>query len=137
MNTERAFFVLRFSIHDPSYAFLECRRAEIDQEAYGKIQKTEVGQQLFAVNGLQRFNGFQLEDQLVLDEKIRAEPFFKNDPLVTYDDGFLPFDFQSPLREQLRQNRLVDRFEQPGPQIPMQRIGRVNDNRGDFFDGRF
>jgi hypothetical protein len=62
-----------------------------------------------------------------------AEPLFEDQPVIFDRHCQLSHDAKAAPREVLRKNDLVDRFEQPGPQIPMNHDRRIDDAPSDVI----
>jgi hypothetical protein len=57
-------------VYDPLDTFLQCRRAEIDEEAHAQIKHPQIGQELLGVNGSELLEGLELHDHSALYEQI-------------------------------------------------------------------
>lgn len=76
--------------------------------------------------------GFQLQENLILDDCVGAEPFFKCDATIDDRDRHLSRHLQPPFAEHLRKDYLIDGFKQPRPQIPVQLNCTVDYQAPDF-----
>jgi len=59
-------------VDDPSHSLLERRATKIDQQPYGLMGETKVGQQLFGVNDSQPFDRLDLDEQSLVYKQVDA-----------------------------------------------------------------
>ncbi len=64
-------------VNDASDAVLDQVDVEVDQEAEMSVAQAEIGQELFLVDGGDRFDRFDLDDYPSLNQKVEAEPLWR------------------------------------------------------------
>ncbi len=121
-------------VDDALDAFLEGGRAVVDQEPEGKAHQPEIGEQLLMVDGGQLLDGFELNHQDSIDHQVRPKSFVQAESIKFNRHGLLARDRPTAILQPLGQNRLVNRLEQPRPQVAVQMKGGVNDDRGKVLD---
>lgn len=62
-------------VDDAFDAFLKGWGTVVDEETEGEFEETEIGKNLFAVGGGEFFNGFEFDEKLTFDNKVRTESF--------------------------------------------------------------
>lgn len=100
------------AVGDTPHAVLKQGRAEVDQQSELFISKTNLGQDLFAVNGRKLFNRLELNNHEVLDNHISAKSFFKDQIVVTNRNCDLALNFQSALPQLVGKDHFIDCFQQ-------------------------
>src|SRR5437773_3029829 len=73
----------RHTIGDALNAVLDHVLAEIDKEAKSFIHQPQIGQDLFAVDRIERSDRFHLHDHKIIDDQIGAETFVEPDPITS------------------------------------------------------
>jgi len=66
------------------------------------------------MNRSQPLDRLDFDDQLFVDQEINAKPVAKGRALENDRQKFLPFNWQSETSETLREQCLVNRFQQSG-----------------------
>ncbi len=80
-------------------------------------------------------DGFEFDDDFAFDQEVGPEAGFDLDGFVDDRDGELTGDVEAALREFVSKGSFVDGFEQPGAQLGVDAIGRVEDLVSDFIFG--
>ena len=86
------------------------------------------------MNRLDVFDRLQFDDQLAIDQQIQPKAFIERNTLILDGNRLLPLNQQPALFQNFGQHRLIYRFQQPRPKIPMQLQRRIDYNRGRFLD---
>jgi len=120
---------------NPTYATEQDGDVEIDDQRERQPRCLQIRDGLGEVDGGDRLDGFELDDQPSGYQKIESslpnELFF-----VAHSDGHLSSESQMPEREFDGQCLLVDTFQEPRPQNTMHFNGRIHHLRGDPVDLR-
>jgi len=69
------------TIGDALNAMLDHVLAEIDKEAESFIHQPQIGQDLFAVDRIERSDRFHFHDHKIIDDQVGTEPFVEPDPI--------------------------------------------------------
>ncbi len=72
-------------------------------------------------------NTLELNNNFILDDQIGPESFIKPESSVFDGDGNLSLNLKTSLPQLMRQNGLVDCFQQPRPRLPVN-LNRKIDN---------
>lgn len=123
----------RQAVDDSLDSVLEADFAEINQQAKVPVAQPKLSEQLFAVNRNQLLHGFELDDDLVLHEQISAETFIERKLVVMDLNRNLTLNSQAPLFQLVRQDDLVNRFEQSRPRLGMNLESGVQNQFGDLI----
>src|SRR5438132_10903035 len=121
------------TIGDPPNAVLDHVLAEIDQEAESFIHQPQIGQDLFAVDRIERSDRFHLHDHEIIDDQIGAETFVEPDPIPRDRNRYLSFHGVATFAQFMRKQDFVYDFEDARPEPSMQAVGSVNDHSRDFI----
>lgn len=65
------------------------------------------------------FYAFQFKNHFILDDQIRSETIFENNPIEFDRHLDLAFGFESNLAKPVIKNLFVNRFVKPGPRLAM------------------
>jgi hypothetical protein len=117
-------------------AFLEHRRAEIDQQADPQIQKPQIRQQLFCVNGRGPLDRLDLHGHLPSHQQIGPESILEHKTFVFKRHRPLPLDNEPLAREVARQNDFVDRLEKAWAEFRVEFESRIDNRAGDIVERR-
>jgi hypothetical protein len=107
--------------------------AEIDKEAESLVHEAQIGQDLLAVDRIERSDRFQLHDHEIIDDEISAETFVEPDPIPRDRNSYLSFHGVAAFAQFMRKQDFVYDFEDAWPKPSMQPIGGVNDHSRDFI----
>src|SRR5439155_20919956 len=121
------------TIGDALNAVLDHVLAEINKEAKSFIHQPQIGQDLFAVDRIERSDRFQLHDHEIIDDQIGAETFVEPDPIPRDRNRYLSFHGVAMFAQFMRKQDLVYDFEDAWPEPSVQAVGRVNDHSRDFI----
>ena len=80
------------------------------------------------MNGGQIFYRLQFRQDDTFDNQIRSESLFKGEPGIPDQNGFLALNLQALIPQQLFQHDLINRLQQPRPQIPMKTKCTIHKN---------
>ena len=117
-----AFFArnLLQSIHQafdiPTHLFA----AEIDQQAKFHARETQISEDLFFVCAVQGFDRLNFQKNQILDDQIGPKPFFKVFSLKMDGNRALALNSQTLLTKHVGKKHLINRLQQPRPQLNMQ-----------------
>jgi hypothetical protein len=123
-------------VDDAPDAFLEGGRSEIDQQAERKAHQSQVGEQLLVVDGGELLDGFEFDHKATLDHQIRPKTLVEANPALFNRDRLLAHDGPAMVLQDFGQDRLVNRFQQAGPQVAVQVKCGIDDGCGEFFHVR-
>src|SRR5947208_504590 len=121
------------TIGDALNAVLDHVLAEINKEAKPFIHQPQIGQDLFAVDRIERSDRFHLHDHEIIDDQIGAETFVEPDPIPRDRNRYLSFHGVATFAQFMRKQDFVYDFEDARPQPGVQAVGSVNDHSRDFI----
>jgi hypothetical protein len=121
------------TIGDALNAVLDHVLAEIDKEAKSFIHQPQIGQDLFAVDRIERSDRFQFYDNEIVDDQIGAEAFVEPDPIPRDRNRHLSFHRVAMFAQFMRKQDFVYDFEDAWPEPSVQAVGSVNDHSCDFI----
>jgi hypothetical protein len=121
------------TIGDALNAVLDHVLAEIDKEAESLVHEAQIGQDLFAVDRIERGDRFHLHDHEIIDDQISAETFVEPDPIPRDRNSYLSFHGVAMFAQFMRKQDFVYDFEDAWPESSMQAVGSVNDHSRDFI----
>jgi hypothetical protein len=121
------------TIGDALNAMLDQVFAEIDKEAESLIHQPQIGQDLFAVDRIERCNRFDFHNYAIVDDQVSAEAFVEPDSIPCDRNNYLPFHGVAVFAQFMRKQDFVYDFEDAGPEPGVQAVGRVNDHSRDFI----
>src|SRR6266436_1082921 len=116
------------TIGDALNAVLDHVLAEINKEAKSFIHQPQIGQDLFAVDRIERSDRFHLHYHEIIDDQISAETFVEPDPIPRDRNSYLSFHGVAVFAQFMRKQDFVYDFEDARPEPGMQAVGSVNDN---------
>nr|WP_286165179.1 hypothetical protein [Arthrobacter sp. TPD3018] len=115
-------------VDDPSHPLLERRATKIDQQPYGLMGKTKVGQQLFGVNDSQPFDRLDLDEQSLVYKQVDAKRGIEPYTLEFNSYRLLTRDPITCRREFARKDCFIDAFKKSGTEIavyPQRKVEHV------------
>src|SRR5579863_6344868 len=121
------------AVDRPDDALLHQRRPEVEDVSEFHAGEPQVGLNLLAVRPAEHLNGLQLDDDLAGHEQIGAKGLVEGDAFVKNRNGNLALDGQSALLQFIVHHDLIDRFEQPRPQLAMDLDRGPNQDGADFI----
>ena len=121
------------AIGDALNAMLDHVLAEIDKEAESLVHEAQIGQDLFAVDRIERSDRFQLHDHEFIDDQISAETFVEPDPIPRDRNSYLSFHGVAMFAQFMRKQDFVYDFEDAWPEPGVQAVCSVNDHSRDFI----
>ena len=107
--------------------------AEIDEEAKSLVHEAQIGQDLFAVDRIERSDRFHLHYHEIIDDQISAETFVEPDPIPRDRNRYLSFHGVAMFAQFMRKQDFVYDFEDAWPEPGVQAVGSVNDHSRDFI----
>ena len=107
--------------------------AEIDKEAKSLVHEAQIGQDLFAVDRIERSDRFHLHYHEIIDDQISAETFVEPDPIPRDRNRYLSFHRVALFAQFVRKQDFVCDFEDAWPEPAVQAVGSVNDHSCDFI----
>jgi len=114
------------AVHDQVFA-------EVDKEAKSFIHQPQIGQDLFAVNRIERGDRFHLHDHEIIDDQVSAKAFVEPDSIPCDRNNYLPFHGVAVFPKFMRKQDFVNDFEDAWPQPSVQAVSRVNDLSRDLI----
>jgi len=121
------------TIGDALNAVLDHVLAEINKEAKSFIHQPQIGQDLFAVDRIERCDRFHFHDHAIVDDQVGAKAFVEPDPIPCDRNKYLSFDGVAVFAQFMRKQHLVYDFEDAWPEPSVQAVGSVNDHSRDFI----
>src|SRR6266566_3658620 len=121
------------AIGDALNAVLDHVLAEINKEAESLIHQPQIGQDLFAVDRIERSDRFQLHDHEIIDDQIGAEAFVEGDSIPCDRNNYLSFHGVAVFAQFMRKQDFVYDFEDAWPEPSVQAVGSVNNQSRDFI----
>jgi hypothetical protein len=107
--------------------------AEINKEATSFIHQPQIGQDLFAVDRIERSDRFHFHDHKIIDDQVGPETFVEPDPLPRDRNSYLSFHGVAVFAQFMRKQHFVYDFEDARPEPGVQAVGSVNDHSRDFI----
>lgn len=98
-------------------ALLEEGDVEVDEESDGQAQEFEVGDELGFVDGEEAVHGFELEDDMAVDDEVETVAAVEGEAFVGEGERNLTLDVKFAQGELMREAVLVGRFEKSRPQV--------------------
>jgi hypothetical protein len=93
---------------------------EVDQQPYGLVQKTEVGQKLLGMNGSDPLDGLDLHHKPAIDDQVCLERGREADAFKFDIDDTLTFDPIAHPAQSFGKNGFVDALQEPGAEVAME-----------------
>ena len=104
-------------IDDAGDAIFDERHLEVDEQPQSLVGEPEVGEKLLSVNRGEKFDGLHFNNHLIFDDQIGPETGVDADILVDHRDGLLPNCPEAPTVQFIRQDRIVNGFQQTGSKL--------------------
>jgi hypothetical protein len=130
-SKDRRFF--GHAIGDALNAVLDQVLAEVNKEAKSSIHQPQVGQDLFAVDRIERCNRLHFYNYAIVDDQVGAKAFVEPDSIPCDRNNYLSFDRVAVFAQFMRKQDFVNDFEDDRPEPGVQAVGRVNDQSRDFI----
>ena len=106
---------------------------EVDDEAYGDIEKFHVAQELGFVDGKDLLDDFEFKDQVFFEQDVEPKRFLEDEALVfDWNLELLP-GFNLPKKELPHHAFFINRFDQARPFQPMNLNRRTDRNVAQFI----
>jgi hypothetical protein len=102
---------------------------EVHEEAGPSTGEFQISEELSLVDRENVFDGFQLDDQISLNQEVDAVAAFDTEALVVHGKELLPFERKATQRELVCEALFIGRFEEPGSNDAMNFDARCNDLR--------
>ena len=80
------------AIGDALDAVLDQMLAKVNEEAESFIHQPQIGQDLFAVDRIERSDRLHFDDNTLVDDQVDAKAFIELDPLPCDRNNYLSFD---------------------------------------------
>jgi hypothetical protein len=77
-------------------ALFQQRLPEIDEETEPEIEQSDIGENLFTVNGSQFFDGLKLDENAAVDDEVGAKAFVESHSVIADGDWLLPLHLVCP-----------------------------------------
>ena len=120
-------------VGNPLQSVFEHRLAEIDKQAKRELHQAQIGEHLPAVHRSQPFDGFQFNNQTIVDEQINLECVVHDNAFEIHLDRDLASDLMSCLHQGSRQQTFIRMFKQARTQGLMNLKTKIDDIVGDRF----
>ena len=121
------------TIGDALNAVLDQVFAEVNKEAKSFIHQPQIGQDLFAVDRIERGDRFHFHDHAVVDDQVGAEAFVERDPIPCDRNRDLSLHRVAAFAQFMRERDFVNNFEDAWPEPGVQAVGSVDDHSRDFI----
>jgi hypothetical protein len=102
----------------------ECH-LKVDEQAEALVGQAEIGQELLLMDQSEQFYGLDFDDDFILDNQICAEPGVDTDVLVDHWDRMLAGYAETAAVEFIRQDGVINGFQQARAEGRMDAIGGV------------
>src|SRR5213082_2643776 len=123
----------RHAIGDALNAVLDHVLAEVDKKAKSFIHQPQIGQDLFAVNRIERSDRFHFHDHAIVDDQVGAKAFVEPDPIPRDRNRYLSFHGVAMFAQFMRKQDFVYDFEDAWTEPSAQAVRCVNDHSRDFI----
>ena len=120
------------SIHQTGDSVFDQHLPDVDQQPKAFVSETNVGDDLFLVNGIGLLDGFQFDNDLVVHDEVGAKAFVKGHVLESNEDRDLSLNSQPSPFQKFRQYGLVNRFQQSGAKLSVNLVRAINNDFGDL-----
>jgi len=117
-------------VDDSRDTVFDQRHVEVDQQAKTLVGETEIGQKLLLVNRGKHLDGFDFDDDLVFDDQIGPESSIDTDVLLDYRNRLLAHRAETPAAQFIRQDGIVNRFQQARAKRRMNAESGIDDLLG-------
>jgi len=107
-------------VDDATDTFLEGGAAKVNEKTNGLACQAKISEQLFRMSRVQPFDGLNFDQKAMIDEQIDTKSCVETSPFKTYVDRHLPIDPISNLHQLSGKDSLIDTFQQPRTQVPVQ-----------------
>ena len=121
------------AIGDALNAVLDQVFAEVDKEPQSLIHQPQIGQDLFAVDRIERDDRFHLHDHEIIDDQVGAEAFVEPDSIPRDRNSYLSFHGVAVFAQFMRKQDFVYDFEDAWPEPGVQAVSSVNDLSRDLI----
>jgi len=119
---------------DPLQAVLEKGFAKVDQKTDLKVEEFQVGKELFGMGGVVLLRRFELDHHGPLHKQIDSKGLFKMFSFQIKTNSLLSFHPQATTGETVSQKCLINRFQEPRTQSPMNFKSLFNNHSRDFVN---
>jgi hypothetical protein len=119
------------AVDDAENAIFDQRHLEVDEQAQSLVGQPEIGQKLLFVDWREEFDGLHFHNHFLLDDQVGAEAGVDADFLVDHRDRLLPSCSETSTIQLVRQDCIVNRFQQARSECGVNAEGRVHDFLGD------
>src|SRR4030095_2009566 len=107
--------------------------AEVDKETESLIHQPQIGQDLFAVDRIERGDRFHLHDHEIIDYQVSAEALVEPDSIPCDWNRYLSFHRIPMFAQFMRKQDFVYDFEDAWPEPGVQAVGSVDNQSRDFI----
>ena len=118
------------SVDDSRDAVFDQRHLEVDQQAKPLVGEPEIGEKLLLVDREEHLDGFDFYDDFIFDHQIGPESRIHADAVIDHRNRLLAHCAETPPAQLLRQNRLINRFQQARSQSCMNAESGIDDFLG-------
>jgi hypothetical protein len=132
-RSKRRRFLLGHAIGNAFDPLLDQVLAEVDEEPKSFVHQPQIGQDLFAVNWIERGDRFHFYEQAIVNNQVRAKAFVEPDSIPSDRNRDLSFHDVAMLAQFVRERDFVNDFKYSGPETGVQAVGRVNDVGGNII----
>src|SRR6476646_8704826 len=106
---------------------------EVDKEAESLIHQPQIGQDLFAVDRIERGDRFHLHDHEIIDYQVGAEALVEPYSIPRDWNRYLSFHRAPMFTQFMRKQDFVYDFEDAWPEPGVQAVGSVDNQSRDFI----
>jgi hypothetical protein len=120
-----------FSVRRATDSLFQQRFSEIDEETEPEIEQTDVGEDLFAFDGGQPFDGLELDEKAAVDDEVSAESFVESHLIKADWRRLHPIP---PPVQFTPQDNFIYGFQNPRGQFHVNLHGSIHHILCDLFD---
>jgi hypothetical protein len=125
--------IYRKTVGDSFDTFFEAFGSKINEKAEPTVAQFQLGEQLFAVDRSECFDGFQLDNNQVLHNDVRAKANIENQFIVANGNGNLALDAKACFSKFMGENDFVNGFKQARPQSGVNFEGGIKNLFGNLI----
>src|SRR5574340_974906 len=120
-------------IHTTRYPVLHQFFAEVQKVSEFTASQAKICLNLFLMRRGSALDRFQLNDHFAFDKNIGSESFVKFHTSKFYGDGYLTFNSQTLLSQDMHQGDLINAFQQTRSEFPMDCYRSLDYDRPDLI----
>ncbi|HYJ07082.1 MAG TPA: hypothetical protein VEX43_18270 [Chthoniobacterales bacterium] len=132
-HSKRRRFFVGHAVGNAFDPILDQVLAEINENSKAFVHQPQVGQNLLAVNRIERSDRFHFHEHAIIDDKVGSKAFVEPESIPRDRNRDLSFHNVAMLAQFVRERDFVNDFKYSGPETGVQAVGRVNDVGGNII----